>query len=196
VDLSEKCIDECKRRFAANPRIDYFVNDGKDLSMLPERAFDLIFSFDSLVHAEVDVFESYLPQLAKLLKPDGVGFIHHSNSGNYRFLINLSNHLQKHAFAGVLRKLKIVETNTHWRALSMTAERFEEIAAKANLACISQELVDWDTRKRLLIDCFSTFTPRGSKFERPNQRSSNSTFMDEVRKIRSLAELYGKAGRQ
>jgi ubiquinone/menaquinone biosynthesis C-methylase UbiE len=192
VDLSEKCIAACKRRFAGNSRINYFVNDGKDLSMLPERTFDLVFSFDSLVHAEADVFESYLPQLAKVLTPDGVGFIHHSNSGNYRALLSLSINFQVPVLAGLLKKLKITEANTHWRALSMTGERFEEIAARANLACISQELVDWQTRKGLLIDCFSTFTPRGSKFERPNRRYANASFMQEVRKIKALAELYGR----
>jgi SAM-dependent methyltransferase len=194
VDLSAKCIDACKQRFAADSRIHYFVNDGKDLSMLPERAFDLVFSFDSLVHAEADVFESYMPQLAKLLRPDGVGFLHHSNSGEYKFQLSLSINFPVPAIAGVLKKLNILEANTHWRALSMTGRRFEEIAARAGLACISQELVDWQTRKGLLIDCFSTFTPRGSKFERPNRRYENASFMDEVRQIKALAGLYGNAG--
>jgi cyclopropane fatty-acyl-phospholipid synthase-like methyltransferase len=40
--------------------------------------FDFVFSFDSLVHVESDVIENYLTQLAKKLKPNGIGFIHHS----------------------------------------------------------------------------------------------------------------------
>ena len=194
VDLSEKCIEACQERFANSTHISYFVNDGKDLSMLTERTFDLVFSFDSLVHAEAEIFEAYLPQLARVLKPDGVGFIHHSNSGSYRSLLSFSERFRWRRLGWPLRKLKVIELSTHWRSLSMTSERFEEIAAATNLACISQETVDWDTSKHLLIDCISVFTPRGSKYERPNRRYSNVGFMTEVKNTRALADLYGEAG--
>jgi len=42
-----------------------------------------VFSLDSLDHAEGDVMEAYLGQLAHKLTPNGVGFIHHSNLGMY-----------------------------------------------------------------------------------------------------------------
>src|SRR4051812_9383186 len=48
VDLSEKCIDTCKRAFAECPHISYFVNDGRSLEMIPDRSIDFVFSFDSL----------------------------------------------------------------------------------------------------------------------------------------------------
>ncbi|MBR8827309.1 MAG: hypothetical protein DSM107014_05285 [Gomphosphaeria aponina SAG 52.96 = DSM 107014] len=51
--------------------------------MIPDDSIDLVFSNDSLVHAEADVIESYLAQLSLKLKVNGVGFIQHSNLGNH-----------------------------------------------------------------------------------------------------------------
>jgi hypothetical protein len=51
VDLSERCIDSCRRRFAGDRHIEYIVNDGTSLEQIPDGSVDFIFSFDSLVHA-------------------------------------------------------------------------------------------------------------------------------------------------
>ena len=83
VDLTERCIEACKERFSADSHITYYVNDGKSLAMIPDDSVDFVFSFDALVHVEADVIKAYLSQLALQLKPDGVGFIHHSNIGAY-----------------------------------------------------------------------------------------------------------------
>lgn len=47
VDINENCITACKKRFYDVDNISYFVNDGKDLSMIPDRSVDFVFSFDS-----------------------------------------------------------------------------------------------------------------------------------------------------
>ncbi|MFN7926786.1 MAG: class I SAM-dependent methyltransferase [Blastocatellia bacterium] len=83
VDLSAKCLDACRARFATDTHIRYHLNDGKSLAMIPDASVDFVFSFDSLVHAEAEVLEAYVQQLARKLKPQGVGFIHHSNLGAY-----------------------------------------------------------------------------------------------------------------
>src|SRR5688500_1699608 len=49
VDLAEKCIDGCRRRFADADNIEFHVNDGKSLDMVEDGSIDLAFSFDSLV---------------------------------------------------------------------------------------------------------------------------------------------------
>ena len=54
----------CRRQFADCSHIDYFVNDGKSLAMIADKSIDFAFSFNSLVHVEVDVLEAYLHQLA------------------------------------------------------------------------------------------------------------------------------------
>jgi hypothetical protein len=47
--------------------------------MIENGSIDFAFSFDSLVHAESDVMSSYAHELARVLKPGGVAFLHHSN---------------------------------------------------------------------------------------------------------------------
>src|SRR4051812_44338620 len=69
VDVSERCIAACCERFAGDLHVEYFVNDGASLAMVPDRSVDFIFSFDSLVHAEADAVGAYLAQAARKLKP-------------------------------------------------------------------------------------------------------------------------------
>ena len=71
VDLTESCIAHCRERFSDATNIAYHVNDGRSLEMVEDGSVDFAFSFDSLVHAEADVLEAYLGQLARKLSPDG-----------------------------------------------------------------------------------------------------------------------------
>lgn len=180
VDLSDKLIDACRKRFSSCDHITYHVNDGKSLDMIPDGSIDFVFSFDSLVFCEQDVIESYVDQLAKKLKTDGVGFIHHSNLGEYKTyfsiaggLISLTSKVSNRLLLALL-KLGIVEDD-HWRAKSVTAKIFEECVEKAGMSCISQEIVNWRTTTRL-IDCISIFTQTGSRWERPNKIVKNRDF--------------------
>ncbi len=66
VDLTEKCINACKERFATDTHIHYHVNDGKSLSMIPDKSIDFIFSWDSLVHAEADAIEGYINEFPSM----------------------------------------------------------------------------------------------------------------------------------
>jgi len=211
VDLAENCIKACRQRFSASKHITYHVNDGKSLAMIPDNSVDFVFSYVSLVHAEADVVEAYLDQLARKLTPDGVGFVHHSNLGAYR---NSRNKLPFY----IDNRLN----GSNWRGESMTARAFEEYCRQAGLQCISQELVNWYPRYSLrlvrpggrlqrwsqkarlepisetlierfslvLNDCFSVFTPENSEWSRGNKVYLNKKFMDEVRYIARLSELY------
>ena len=78
IDLSADCVEACKQRFAKEEKAVFFQNDGLSLDFASGQ-YNLVFSFDSLVHADTEVFDSYLPTILRLLKPDGVAFIHHSN---------------------------------------------------------------------------------------------------------------------
>lgn len=189
VDSSEKCIKACEERFASSSHIEYHANDGKSLAMVPDHAIDFVFSFDSLVHAEEDVIQDYLTQFADKLTPDGIGFIHHSNIGEFK---DYYSRVKKHSRLKTLfAKSDEVEDSAHWRAFSMTARKFEEFAAGAGLQCISQEVVNWGTSPERLIDCFSTFTPKGSTWARENRMLVNGSFMQEADNISKLAALYG-----
>jgi ubiquinone/menaquinone biosynthesis C-methylase UbiE len=175
VDLTAACIEACKKRFQAESHISYHVNDGKSLEMVPDKSVEFVFSFDSMVHVEADVIEAYLDQLAKKLSDNGVGFIHHSNIGMFR-----DSETGKLSFE-----------NTHWRAESMTAKLFEDFCDKANLQCITQELVNWgEADEPRVIDCFSLFTLKNSMWARPNTVIVNDKFTEEAKYIERLSHGY------
>jgi hypothetical protein len=174
VDLSEKCIKACKKDFHSYSHISYYVNDGKSLSMIQNHSIDFVFSFDALVHTDADVIEAYLSQLARIFKLNGVGFIHHSNIGA---CVNSSTGQFPPDFI-----------NPHWRAENMTAKLFEEFCRKANLKCITQEIINWGGY--ILNDCFSLCTPIHSVWARPNKIFINEKFMNEVQYLSRVSQLY------
>jgi SAM-dependent methyltransferase len=131
VDLSERCIEHCKRRYASDSHIVFQVNDGESLAAVPDNSIDFVFSFDSLVHAEKEVLETYITQIAKKLRPDGVGFIHHSNLSSYR------------------KRVMLKKTLESWRATSMTTELFRNYCERAGLKCVSPNS-RWDERDECL----------------------------------------------
>jgi hypothetical protein len=147
--------------------------------MVPDRSIDFTFSFDSLVHVEADVLESYLQQLALKMTKDGVSFIHHSNLGQYSSELW---HLRTPVVRSLLKRSGLVDTYTGYRAFSVTAAKFEEMARRAGLQCISQELVNWYSPR--LSDCLSTVTRTGSRWSGPNQIRRNPYFMDEAQRIK------------
>lgn len=110
VDLTPECIEICKGIFRDKSNIRYFVNDGRDLSFIPDSSIDRIWSFDVFVHIDPVDIECYVKQFARLLKPDGRGIIHHSKNGASRVA---------------------------WRS-AMTAEKMREFCDKYHLLVIEQ----------------------------------------------------------
>jgi 2-polyprenyl-3-methyl-5-hydroxy-6-metoxy-1,4-benzoquinol methylase len=178
VDSDARCIEACRRRFGQDSRLSYHVNDGRSLAMIPDRSIDFAFSFDSLVHVPSELVEAYLRQLADKLTEDGVGFIHHSNLGEYAS--SFGRHLPQRA-RKLLTKAKLLEQD-YQRAPDMTAELFQSCCASNGLRCLQQELINW--RGRRLIDCFTTFAPAGSKWTNSSRIIRNPNFMREARLIR------------
>jgi 2-polyprenyl-3-methyl-5-hydroxy-6-metoxy-1,4-benzoquinol methylase len=191
VDLSEKCIKSCQQRFISDSHIEYHVNDGKSLAMIPDNSIDFVFSFDSMVHAEADVLETYLAQIATKLTPNGVGFIHHSNLGQYQPALAAIDLIPSELKAEIVNPVLLEPT--HWRAGSMTAQLFTDYCDRANLQCINQELVNWGN-DGLLIDSFSIFTPKNSTWTRDNHVIENLEFMKEADLIKKRSHLYTTKG--
>jgi SAM-dependent methyltransferase len=192
VDVSEKCILACRERFAGDDRITYHVNDGSSLDMVEDGSVDFVFSFDSLVHAEADVLAEYLRQISRKLTPDGAGFIHHSNAGEYRRYFSVSSSLPARV-RGRLIQARVLD-HDGWRALSVTAPLFRDCCEASGLRCVSQELVNWGNSRRL-TDCLSTFAlgpatgPAGPTLVR------NPLFMAEAEIVKRRAALYAPPGR-
>ena len=172
VDLTEKCIEACKQRFTNYQHISYFVNDGKSLNMIDDNSIDFVFSWDSLVHVENSVMESYLHELAAKLKPGGVGFLHHSNIGAF-----------KDPVTG-----KLTVENPHWRGESMSAELFREYCKNEDIQCLSQEIIAWGGN--ILNDCLSTFIKNGKGIQSETVILENSDFMAEGRGKKTPPDIY------
>ena len=162
VDLNSNCIEECRKRFALDKNLEFVLNDGKSLDRIPDNSVDFIFSFDSLVHAEIDVIESYITQFPRILKSNGAAFIHHSNYAVYRggdFVQMLSK------VRGIRRLLNRIKpfgfrANPAWRANTVSASNFRRICESQGFTC-RQELVNWFTD--YLNDCFSTIVRSNSQ---------------------------------
>jgi SAM-dependent methyltransferase len=183
VDLASQCIDHCRERFRDADNISYHVNDGRSLEMVEDRSVDFVFSFDSLVHAEADVIDSYLGQLARKLTPNGIGFIHHSNAGACRRVSAITRRIP-HRFRAPLVKRGALLDLSAWRAESMTAELFADQCERAGLACVSQELISWE-HGPYLTDAISVFAAQATG--RPPQRLRNRRFNRDTKR---MARLY------
>jgi len=189
VDLSGKCISHCQKAFNAYSHIKYYVNDGKSLDMIQDESIDFVFSFDSLIHVEEDVIETYLYQLGKKMKQNGVGFIHHSNIGVHKTYFSLLRKIPNGMIKRTFIKLGIIEPSEYWRAYSMTANKFKCLAEKAGLKCLSQEIINWRTKNKL-IDCISVFAKKDSNRAHRDEVMINKNFMKEVNQINRLSRLY------
>jgi ubiquinone/menaquinone biosynthesis C-methylase UbiE len=178
VDISANCIEYCKKRFSGCNNISFFANDGKSLDMIEDNSIDFAFSFDSLVHAEFEVIDEYLKQLSKKLTKNGIAFIHHSNRAMFASI-------WKFIFSS---KFPFISKNTHWRATSVSAKIFSELCEKYDLKCISQELVNWGGN--FVIDSFSVFASKDSKYEKSSTVYKNFDFMKNSKHIKNLSSIY------
>jgi SAM-dependent methyltransferase len=132
IDLSEQCVAYCRGRFAFRPDAAFHTNDGLSLAAVAGEQFDLVVSFDSLVHADMPVFEAYVPQILTLLKPGGVAFLHHSNLAAYPSVAEFQH-----------------------RSTSVSAERVAGLVAGHGGRVLVQEL--FNGGPAVGYDCFTLF---------------------------------------
>ncbi|MBB1126955.1 class I SAM-dependent methyltransferase [Thiospirillum jenense] len=167
IDMANEVIGHCQRTFIQQPpHIQFDVNDGLSLAAAPDHHFDLVFSFDSLVHADLDVHEIYIPQILAKLKTTGVAFIHHSNWAD-------ANETQP---------------NTHCRAENVSGQLYAELIRRAGGHVLIQECINWGTET--LIDALTLFC----RADRPHLSSTieiaNPHFMLEATLIKNVYHRY------
>jgi 2-polyprenyl-3-methyl-5-hydroxy-6-metoxy-1,4-benzoquinol methylase len=171
VDISTKCIDFCKDKYSINSNINFYTNDGLSLQSIQDNDFDFIFSFDSLVHCELDVHESYIPQILSKLSYNGFAFIHHSNLADDR--IDIRNVDKKHA-----------------RSTTVSAKKFAELVLSHGGSIVSQELLNWGSTGTELIDTITIFCKYNTNII--PIYIENKNFMMEAQLIKSNQSLYSK----
>lgn len=175
VDLVEACVEACRNRFALDEHVEFHGNDGSSLPMIADQSIDFIFSWDSLVHCEADVLQAYAAEFARVLKPGGAGFIHHSNLGAY-----------VDPETGVLDE-KAVDKDA--RAESASAERFRADCQAAGIKVVSQELINWGS-SQVLNDVFSYFERAEDAPAGDLNLIENPDFMQEAARQLARARLY------
>jgi len=194
IDVAPRCIEACRKRFADHPGASFEINDGKSVPMVADSSIDFAFSFDSLVHVEAEVLLGYLTELARILKPDGVAFLHHSNCGAYRRSGRLLAPIQ-----GVLGQLPStlqdglaltgIRRGSDWRAESVSAAGFAQLCTTAGMRCVGQEVLNW-AGGIILQDAISIVTRPGSRWDRADRVVRNWKFRAEVRSIRRSSSIY------
>jgi SAM-dependent methyltransferase len=174
IDLTPRCIEQCRTRFSRYPHARFFVNDGASLDLVEDGSIDFVFSWDSLVHAECEVLEAYLLELGRKLRPGGAGFFHHSNIGAYQ-----------QAGGG------LSVPNHHWRGTTMTAKLFREYCTAAGLRCVTQEMVSWGQPE--LNDCFSFFIRDAKPCDAATTVVERPDFFEtEVARLSQVRSIYSR----
>jgi len=190
VDVSDRCVNACTERFARENAA-FLVNDGRSLP-IDDASVDFAFSFDSLVHVEAREVDGYVRELARVLKPGGTAWLHHSNLAAYAHRGQIPQAL----------------TTRLWRATTMSARALRESAKNAGLACPAQEIVNFvargarSDRHRIsgvgvpLTDCFSLLEKPTNGTTSPTAVYINRQFVEEWRQLIVLAHLYAEGARQ
>ncbi len=167
VDLSPKCVQRCVQRFSAYDQAHFIQNDGFSLQMVADDTIDFVFSFDSLVHAELDVVSAYCQQIVAKLSPSGAAFIHHSNAAN-----------------GVDPE----DPNASGRGQSVSSQAVRAVIEQAGGRVLMQEEVNWSSTAR--VDCMTTFV-KGQAYPHVGYtRLENNHFMLEMQIIRAYQSQY------
>ena len=166
IDLSAKAVSACQKIFSDQAHATFLQNDGQSLEAAPAESFDLVFSFDSLVHAELDVLALYIPQILQKLLPSGVAFIHHSN------ILPGSDE----------------PFGPCYRATTVSADKVYELITTRGGKVLIQETVNW--YGTTLHDCFTLFGNAAAYADITSVRLENSRFMDEAFLIKSFQSFY------
>ncbi len=161
VDLAPECVAACEARFADVEAVRPGICDGRTLPTIDDRSVDLVFSFDSVVHADAEAIGGYVAELARVLTDDGVAWIHHSNLAASR--LDRSAVLRRIGpLHRALARSGVIEREVHWRDPSVDADLVARLAERHGLVCTSQELLRWATA-RTAIDCVSVLVRPGSR---------------------------------
>ena len=178
IDLAPHCVEICRERF---PGLRFEVNDGQTLPMAEDGSVDLLFSFFSLIHADIPTLRSYLREFSRILSSEGVAFIHHSNlaahSGYFQRVGRLPKRVQTWLF-----DLGLIDL-PQWREPTVSASVVKELAAETGLRVLRQETVNFGSRKT--IDAFTLLARNDGRWkDAPYQLAENPGLMHEAMRVR------------
>ncbi len=134
VDVNPENIAIVRQRFS--PETHRFVlNSGYDVNEIESESVTFIYSFDAVVHFDLEIILQYIKEFHRVLKPGGHGFIHHSN------------------FTGAPGA--DFRDNQHWRNF-MSKGLFAHLCIRNKLKIAEQVVIPWGSGARDL-DCLTVF---------------------------------------
>lgn len=133
-DLPNGPIEVCRKRFKEDSNITYAYST-KDGIQLENETCNAVYSWDAMVHFGYKFMDFYLQDLYRVLKPDGIAILHHSNLKN----------------AKSVRCKEEWMDNTGSRS-NFSKEEFVELAKKSGFQVIEQKIINWSEKD---IDCIS-----------------------------------------
>lgn len=163
VDLCSRGITICKQKF---PNLNFFVNDGKTLNDIKDNSIDFCFSFDSLIHAEIDTMDSYIAEILKKLKDDGIAFIEHSNMSD----------------------LKDIPANHCYNATTVSSKKIKKLIKKYGGSILVQE--NFNYCSDLLTDAFTVFHKNKNKYGCSQKIIENYDFTKEQEFSNNIVTKY------
>lgn len=135
VDYNEYALERARARLGASHggcEITYYRNGGADLAMVSDASVTAIYCWDSAVHFDRDVVIAYIAEFARVLKPGGCGFFHHSDLGDWAH--------------------KNFKRNPHSRS-NVSKELVAEACGTNGLTVKVQQPIPW----RPIMDCATVF---------------------------------------
>jgi len=78
VDLSPSCIEHCRVLFRERPDTTFVVNQGKELTGIPDASVDFLWSYDVFVHIGREEIGAYFREIHRVLRPNSRAIIHHA----------------------------------------------------------------------------------------------------------------------
>lgn len=163
ASISPNCVQTCQRRFSSSTRAHFFKNDGRSLAMIPDGSVDFVFSYDSLVHVELDVMGEYIWQICQKLTPTGAALLHHSNA--------MGDSVDAQAAREDTRSASV--------SSSLVRQLIEDCSGKV----LIQEEINRIRKTR--TDCMTTFVANGSTTDPPYRLIQNDDFLLEASLVRA-----------
>jgi SAM-dependent methyltransferase len=136
VDVNPECVAQLETCFPRY-RTSAVLNDGTGLVGLDTSVFTFLYTFDAMVHFDLEIVMSYVPEFARVLKPGAHAFVHHSN-----YTANPGGDFRQ---------------NPHWRNF-MSADIFKHIAVRSGFDVIQQQTFSWGEPD---IDCITVLQRNG-----------------------------------
>jgi LPS sulfotransferase NodH/SAM-dependent methyltransferase len=131
LDVLKENIDYCRDRFKNSTHGEFHVSDGLRLTVANGNSVSFGFCYDSMVHFDPDVVRAYLFDFARVLRPGGLAFFHHSNYGANP--------------TGDFRR------SPHARNF-MTQNMFKFLVMKAGLYTVKSLVIDWGSGQNRFKD--------------------------------------------